>query len=281
MRLVLYEGGRLGAVRGEEIVDLTDLVPVGDGRIDRMRLAIERWSELEEDIAERISTQAAAVPLAEVSLSPPLPRPGKIVAAPANYREHTAEMVDLVGEQQIEQWVGFLKAPSSVIGPGDRIQIPIRGRRTDYEGELGVVVGHTARRVSEQDALAYVFGYVPLLDITIRGDEDRSFRKSADTFTPLGPAIVTADEVGEPDALGLRLWSDGDLRQDATTADLVWSVRKLIAAYSAVMTLEPGDLIATGTPAGVGPISPGTAIRLTIDRVGTLEVSVEDPAEET
>lgn len=174
----------------------------------------------------------------------------------------------------IEKFKGFLKAPSSVIGMHEAIEIPIEDRRTDYEGELGVVIGRSARRVRTREALGYVFGYVPLLDMTIRGEEDRSFRKSADTFTPLGPAIVTADEVGNPRDLRLKLWLNRQLRQDACTADMVWDVPTLIERYSEVMTLAPGDLIATGTPAGVGEVTAGDAIRLEIERVGTLEMKV-------
>jgi 2-keto-4-pentenoate hydratase/2-oxohepta-3-ene-1,7-dioic acid hydratase in catechol pathway len=128
--------------------------------------------------------------------------------------------------------------------------------------------------VPAAEALDYVFGYMPLLDMTVRGDEDRSFRKSADTFTPIGPALVTADEVPDPGQLRLRLWLNDELRQDAATADLVWGVPKLIETYSAVMTLNPGDVIATGTPAGVGSVSPGDRIRLSLDGVGTLEMRV-------
>ena len=114
--------------------------------------------------------------------------------------------------------------------------------------------------MSRDDALAYVFGYVPLLDITMRGDEDRSFRKSFDTFTPIGPAIVTADDVPDPDALELVLRVNGEVRQSANTRQLIYGVAHLVELYSAAMTLEPGDLIATGTPEGVGPIVGGDRI---------------------
>jgi 2-keto-4-pentenoate hydratase/2-oxohepta-3-ene-1,7-dioic acid hydratase in catechol pathway len=129
--------------------------------------------------------------------------------------------------------------------------------------------------VGQAHALDYVFGYVPLLDMTLRGDEDRSYRKSADTFTPIGPGIITADEVPDPAGLSLRLWLNGELRQDANTADLVWDVPKLIETYSQIMTLAPGDVVATGTPAGVGEVHAGDRIRLAIERLPELNMLVE------
>jgi 2-keto-4-pentenoate hydratase/2-oxohepta-3-ene-1,7-dioic acid hydratase in catechol pathway len=135
------------------------------------------------------------------------------------------------------------------------------------------VIGREARNVPAERALEYVAGYTCLLDITVRSTEDRSTRKSFDTFTPLGPWVTTPDEVGDPGALGLRCWVGGTLRQSATTADLIFDVPRLIAYASSVMTLWPGDVIATGTPAGVGPIRHGDRIAMDIERVGRLEVT--------
>jgi 2-keto-4-pentenoate hydratase/2-oxohepta-3-ene-1,7-dioic acid hydratase in catechol pathway len=150
----------------------------------------------------------------------------------------------------------------------------VSGRRVDHEAELGVVIGRTAARVGRDQAVEHVFGYVPLLDITMRGDEDRSYRKSFDTFTPIGPAIVTADEVPDPGMLDIELTVNGELRQRANTRDLIYDVPRLVEFYSAAMTLEPGDVIATGTPAGVGPLSPGDEIVLDIGTVGRLSMRV-------
>ena len=130
------------------------------------------------------------------------------------------------------------------------------------------------RRVTRAEALDHVFGYVPLLDITMRGDEDRSFRKSFDTFTPIGPEIVTAGQVGDPGELELELRLNGEVRQHANTADLLHDVPRLIERYSQVITLEPGDVIATGTPDGVGPLAAGDEIDLRISRVGHLKMRV-------
>jgi 2-keto-4-pentenoate hydratase/2-oxohepta-3-ene-1,7-dioic acid hydratase in catechol pathway len=177
--------------------------------------------------------------------------------------------------QTIETYVGFLKAPSSIIGPDDAIEIPRSERRFDHEGELGVVIGRRARRVARSEALEHVFGYVPLLDITMRGHEDRPFRKSFDTFTPLGPAIVTAEEVPRPNELTLEVTVNGHLRQSGSTNDLIYDVPRLIEAYSDAMTLEPGDLIACGTVDGVGPIVPGDEIILSISKLPSLRNRVE------
>jgi 2-keto-4-pentenoate hydratase/2-oxohepta-3-ene-1,7-dioic acid hydratase in catechol pathway len=275
MHLVRFDDARLGAVVGDEVIDITRVVPPSTREDERMRTLIADWSRLREPAEEALAAAQGGRPLKDVVLLAPLDAPTKIVAAPVNYRDHTAEMVELVGKQLIETYKGFLKAPSSIIGPNRVIQLPFADRRTDYEGELGLLIGRDARRVGRADALDYVFGYVPLLDMTIRGDEDRSFRKSADTFTPIGPGIVTADEIPDPAGLSLRLWLNGELRQDANTADLVWDVPMLIETYSRVMTLHAGDVIATGTPAGVGEVQAGDRIRLSIDRLPTLEMSVE------
>ncbi len=169
----------------------------------------------------------------------------------------------------------FPKAPSSIIGLGEAIRLPFADRRTDHEAELAVVMGRTTRSVSEQDALDYVFGYTCLLDITVRGKEDRGLRKSFDTFTPIGPWVTTRDEVPDPNDLALECRINGEVRQKDTTRSMTMPVRPLIAWISSVMTLLPGDVIATGTPAGVGPLQPGDRIEVTIERLGTLAVTVE------
>jgi 2-keto-4-pentenoate hydratase/2-oxohepta-3-ene-1,7-dioic acid hydratase in catechol pathway len=170
----------------------------------------------------------------------------------------------------------FLKARSSVTGPDSVVRLPYTDRRFDHEGELGVVIGKVTENVSEAEALSSVFGYTCLLDITMRGGEDRSTRKSFRTFTPIGPYIVTADEVGDPSDLRIVCNVNGTERQNETTKEMVWSVAQLIAYTSSVMTLYPGDIIASGTPAGIGPIFDGDVIDVIIERVGHLQVSVSE-----
>jgi 2-keto-4-pentenoate hydratase/2-oxohepta-3-ene-1,7-dioic acid hydratase in catechol pathway len=252
MRLVTFNDGRAGCLAGDRVIPLPART---------MRDAIAAWSagELTAPGHEE------GIPLRDVRLRVPVPDPSKIIAAPVNYRDHQTEM-------SVDSHVGalgfFLKAPSSLLDPGGTIQLPYHDRRFDQEGELALVIGRTARRVSEHDALSYVFGYTGLLDITMRGGEDRSTRKSFDTFTPMGPVLVTADEFGDPGDVRLRCWVAGDLRQQASTRDLIWDVARLVSYASSVATLYPGDVISTGTPAGVGPITAGDTIRLELSGLG-------------
>lgn len=272
MRLALFNKGRLGLVDGDDLVDVTEQLagPGAPGPAGALQRYIETTAR---DGAGRLDlTGCPRVPLTEADLEAPLPRPGKIIGAPVNYLDHKAEMEYTTS---IADLGVFLKANSSVIGPGQDILLPYTDKRTDQEGELGVVIGRTASHVSTDDALDHVFGYTCVLDITVRSGEDRSTRKSFDTFTPIGPWVVTADEVPDPDTLGLRCDVGGATRQETNTADLIFGVRELIAYTSSVMTLYPGDVIATGTPAGVGPLGHGDRVVLEIERVGRLEVGVD------
>jgi 2-keto-4-pentenoate hydratase/2-oxohepta-3-ene-1,7-dioic acid hydratase in catechol pathway len=263
MRLVSYDDGRAGWLAGDHVVPLTGT----------MRDVIAGWAG--GGLAG--PGDADGIPLRDVRLRVPVADPSKIIAAPVNYRDHQAEMsVDT----QVDALGFFLKAPSSLLDPGGTIQLPYHDRRFDQEGELALVIGRTARRVSEEEALSYVFGYTGLLDITMRGGEDRSVRKSFDTFTPMGPVLVTADEFGDPGDVELRCWVAGDLRQEASTRDLIWGVARLVAYASSVTTLYPGDVITTGTPAGVGPLAAGDTIRLEISGLG-LDLAAQVAADAT
>ncbi|WP_040691058.1 fumarylacetoacetate hydrolase family protein [Nocardia vinacea] len=253
MRLLSYNDGRAGQL-------------LGDGRVvplaDSMRTVIDRWAQ---DGTLSVPASDDATALRDIALRLPVPNPSKIIAAPVNYRDHQLEM-------KVDAQVGalgfFLKAPSSLLDPGGTIQLPYHDRRFDQEGELAVVIGRTARNVAEHRALEYIFGYTGLLDITMRGGEDRSTRKSFDTFTPMGPVLVTADEFGDPGDVELRCRVNGELRQKANTRDLIWNVPKLISYASSVTTLHPGDIVTTGTPAGVGQINAGDEIRLELFGLG-------------
>lgn len=209
--------------------------------------------------------------LADIRLDAPVPDPGKIIAAPVNYRDHQEEMNQ---DAHIDALGVFLKAPSSLVPHGSTVRLPYTDRRFDQEGELALVIGKRASNVAAKDALSCVAGYTLLLDITMRGGEDRSTRKSFDTFTPMGPFLVTPDEVGDLKQLNLLCSVSGTLRQDASIADLIWGVPELIAYASSVMTLNPGDVISTGTPAGVGQIHDGQHVAVEIEGIGRLEVSV-------
>lgn len=276
MKLVSFDDARVGVMSDESVLDITDLVA---GPLDRpearMLSLIERWEVLQGECDSDRLAKRPALPLDDVRLAVPLSSPSKIIGAPVNYLAHQGEMnLDVT----VADLGVFLKASSSVIGPGGLVQLPYLDRRTDQEGELAVVIGDLARNVSAANALEHVFGYTCLLDITLRGGEDRSTRKSFDTFTPLGPWIATADEVGDPSSLWLRCWVNEELRQEANTRQLIVGVPELIAYVSSIMTLYPGDIVATGSPAGVGPLAHGDRIAVEIDRIGRLEVDVSAEA---
>jgi 2-keto-4-pentenoate hydratase/2-oxohepta-3-ene-1,7-dioic acid hydratase in catechol pathway len=280
VRLYVFDDYRLGVLGpGDVVVDITSLLGSDVAAPDRMTALIADWADLEPAVAVAAAA-GKGTPLAQVTVRAPQPRPGKIVAAPVNYRRHQQEMGGDRGVyagatiKTIETYAGFVKAPSSVVGPDRAIEVPFLDRRVDHEAELGVVIGRRASCVSREQAMDHVFGYVPLIDVTIRGEEDRSFRKSFDTFTPIGPAIVTADEIEDPGDVDFALTVDGELRQRSSTAAMIYDVPRLIELYSGAMTLEPGDLIATGTPEGVGPIAPGQEVVLDIPGVGRLAMAV-------
>lgn len=268
-----YFDGRLAIERGGKYVELEELIDwrCSCDACDRMIEAIKRWPEVCGAAENAQSSQFRDVAPEPGPIVAPLRSPNKIIGAPANYLEHIKEMgaVKTVADLGV-----FLKAPTAIVGPGACVELPYSDRRTDHEGELAVVIGRQGRHIDRSVALDYVFGYTCLLDITVRGSEERSTRKSFDTFCPIGPWIVTADEVGDPGALGIRTWVNDELRQDGNTADLIFGVPELIAFASEIMTLSPGDVIATGTPSGVGPLVHGDSVAVEIERIGRLEVSV-------
>jgi 2-keto-4-pentenoate hydratase/2-oxohepta-3-ene-1,7-dioic acid hydratase in catechol pathway len=274
MRLLRFDGGRVGVVQGDRVFDVTDAAGVDPKLWPPVGMV-----QLVADFASRRGAIAAAVAsaesrrIADVSIETPIPWPNKLVAFPANYRAHAAEMAT---DYTASTRGFFLKSVSSLSGAGQPIVLPEPlGREIHHEGELAVVIGRRGRHIPRARALDHVFGYACLLDITVRGlDVERTMRKSYDTFTPVGPWITTADEVGDPSGLRLRLWVGDELRQDAHTRDLVLDVPGMIEMAASVLTLEPGDVIATGTPEGVGPITAGDTVTVEIERVGRMSVAV-------
>ncbi len=214
-----------------------------------------------------------AVP-SDARLLPPLPRPNRILAIGRNYAEHAREQ----GAEVAEEPIVFLKASTSVIGPNAPIEIPDWIGRVDYEAELLVVLGKGGKNVPEEHAYDLVAGYTIFNDVTARtvqkADQERKhpwFRsKSPDTFGPMGPFLVTPDEVGDPHDLRITLSVNGVERQSDTTASMVYRIPALIAFLSKWFALEPGDVIATGTPSGIGPIVPGDVVEATMENLGTL-----------
>jgi 2-keto-4-pentenoate hydratase/2-oxohepta-3-ene-1,7-dioic acid hydratase in catechol pathway len=204
-------------------------------------------------------------------------RPGKIVCVGLNYRDHAAEG----GQDLPKAPLLFAKWPNTLIGDGDTIVLPPEATQVDYEAELGVVIGTAARRVSERDALDHVEGYICLNDISARdlqfADGQWTRGKSPDTFCPVGPRLVPREEIDDPQALKIRCIVNGEALQDSSTAQMIFSVAEIISYASQVITLEPGDLIATGTPAGVGVfrdpkvlLSDGDEVSVEIEGLGTL-----------
>ena len=211
--------------------------------------------------AKALAPSAPTLALDAVTLLSPVANPGKIVAAPVNYEKHLAEVKADASLHQntashtmtIHKAGVFLKATSSLVGPGEGVVLRVPDRRTDHEVELAFVIGRTASRVPRTEALRYVAGYAIGLDISIRGTEDKSCRKSADTYSVLGPWLVTADEIADPGALDLELRVNGERRQHSNTSHMTLGVAELVEMASSFYTLHPGDVVFTGTPEGVSP----------------------------
>lgn len=219
---------------------------------------------------------AVATPLggAEAPLLCPV-EPSKILGIGRNYVAHAKEL----GNATPTTPLVFIKPPSSLVGPGGQVELPPESARVDFEGELGVVIGKRGRRVAARDAMNHVFGLCVACDVTARdlqkSDKQWSRAKGFDTFCPVGDFVTPLSGSGlQPSPLWLKLWQNGELRQDGNTRDLVFDVPTLIEHVSQSMTLEPGDLILTGTPAGVGPMSPGDRIRVEVEGLGGLEFGV-------
>ena len=272
MKITRFNEGQIGLVVGDRIIDVSDLL--GPDVLAWPPVAMNR---VIADFGRHRSALAAAaqrpgVPLASVILRTPVPGSSKVIAYPINYHAHGIEM----GRETRANNLGFfLKPPSSLCGAGDDIVLPaIEGRRIDHECELAIIIGKRGRDIARADWAEYVFGYSCLMDIVVRGKEERVARKAYDTFCPVGPWIVTADELGDPSALRGRLWVNDELRQDANTRDLIVDIPGMIEIASHIMTLEPGDIIAAGTPAGVGPIHPGDVVRIEFERVGEMTMRV-------
>ncbi len=282
MKICRFDNNRLGVVVGDEIADVTSVadampplrwpVPPGDAFIAGLG-----------DLGARLEAalpSAPRRPARDLTLLSPVANPGKVIAAPINYELHHQEVQQDKGINfgadvpKIEKLGLFLKATSSVVGAGQGIAVTFPDRRIDHEVELAVVIGKTARDVSRDAALGHVAGYTIGLDISVRGTEDRSYRKSLDSFTVLGPWLVTADAFGEPGDVNLTVDVNGDTRQNGNTRDLIWDVPKLIEYAAAAYTLHPGDVILTGTPDGVGPIQAGDTLTCRVEHVGEMQVAV-------
>jgi len=282
MRLCRFDDNRLGVVTDAGVHDVTDALralPAYTYPLPNFDPLIANLAAVRK-AAEELLPRAPVIALDKVRLLSPVANPGKVVAAPVNYKKHLEEVLaqkeihhgNLINE--IHRAGLFLKATSSLVGPSAGVALIHTDRRNDHEVELTIVIGKTARNVPVADALKYVAGYCIGLDITIRGPEERSFRKSPDSYTVLGPWLVTSDELTDPSRLGFSITVNGETRQEANTDDLVLGVAELIALASSFYTLHPGDVIMTGTPQGVSPIKAGDIMRASMDGIGQMEVAV-------
>jgi acylpyruvate hydrolase len=284
MQLVTFErdgAHHLGALTQRDgrdvVVDLNQAAP----GLPRDMIAFLAGGDANRALAAQALANppaAAVLDRSSVKLAAPIPRPGKIICIGLNYRDHAAESnAELPAFPTV-----FAKYSSCIIGPGASIVIPRVTSQVDYEGELAVVIGRRARDVAEADALDYVAGYAPFNDVSARDYQMRTSQwtigKTFDTFGPIGPALVTADEIPDPHALDIRVSIGDDVLQSSNTKHLIFTIPQLIAYLTSVMTLEPGDVIATGTPAGVGAarkpqrwLVPGDLVRVEISGLGALE----------
>jgi len=273
MRFVRYDGDRLGLLTEEDgIIDLTDRMdlPSADPLLEYIQNDgdASTYADVEPDYDRT-----------DVYIESPIKRPGKIIAAPLNYEAHIEEALsdrDITTSEwfSIEDKGYFLKAPSSVVGPDSGITLPFDDRRVDHEIELAFMMGDTIKDVSATKAWEAIFGYTILLDISVRGDQDRSNRKSYDSFTVIGPCVATPDELDDPQNLDLHLKINGDTRQDANTNDMVYTCADILQYASIGATIQAGDVITTGTPQGVSALSEGDTVDAAIESVGTMSVDV-------
>jgi 2-keto-4-pentenoate hydratase/2-oxohepta-3-ene-1,7-dioic acid hydratase in catechol pathway len=282
MKLVRYrtaDGAALGVVKGDGIVSLAALGVTAPTMLE----LIETGPAALESIRASLPAAITAIALADADLLAPIEKPGKYLAIGMNYGKHLEE-ADRLGVARSTHQVWFNKQTTCIVGPFDAIE-PGPTEKLDYEVELGVVIGTRAKNVSEADALDHVFGYFVANDVSARDYQFHSqtmmMGKSFDTHGPIGPWIVTADEIPDPQALDLKCFVNGEQRQSNNTSAMIATVRQQIAYVTTAFTLEPGDLIATGTPEGVGVgmepqvfLKPGDVVRCEIENIGVIENKV-------
>jgi len=281
MKICWYNDKRLGLVKDGNVYDVSEVLghlsiiypyPKGDPLISRL-------DELRPHIEE---AAAASRPIAieGVRFLSPVANPTKIIGTPTNYYAHLAEMnadvtiPKVTPAGSIEEQGLFLKANSCLVGAGEGVTLRLRDQRNDHEMELGLVIGKPASNIPVERALDYVAGYAIALDMVVRGSQDRSFRKSIDTYGVLGPWLVTTDEIGDPARLDFSLSVNGQVRQKSNTSLMVMGIAEQIAFASRYYTLWPGDIIMTGTCEGVARVNPGDVMHCEIEKIGSMDVAV-------
>jgi 2-keto-4-pentenoate hydratase/2-oxohepta-3-ene-1,7-dioic acid hydratase in catechol pathway len=274
MQFVHYDDFKLGVLAGDRVVDISDIA--GGSPQDRLETLITNWAELAPKV-QAAATSGGGVPLSSVRLRPSVPKPGQLVCAAVNYIEPD--------RPEAGPFNAFLKSPNSIIGNGDTVELPDATATVfHFEPELALIIGKPASHLTPETAMECVFGYTPFIDVSARGLPGGFFLgKSWHTFAPLGPALVTADEVPDPNKLQVAFGVDGETRQTYSTSDMARHVPQLLAAITEVIALEPGDVVATGVHhVALTPIQGGNLVRVTIERVGPpLEVNVHDASGRT
>ena len=270
---------RIGALVGaDRVVDFSQADPSLPGDM----IGLLRGGEAALAAARQAAGSSQTIALADVKLLAPVPHPDKIICIGLNYSDHAAE----TGQPIPKFPIVFSKYSNTVIATGENIVLPRVSNEVDYEAELGFVIGKTARHVSAANALEYIAGYMPINDVSARDYQTRisqwTMGKTFDTFAPMGPALVTSDEVGDPGNLAINLTINGETLQNSNTNKLIFGVPQLVEALTEVMTLQPGDVVSTGTPPGVGMarnpkryMRPGDVVNITIEKLGTLSNPVE------
>ena len=278
MKLAFFNDYQLGVINGDRIVDVGSAV---DGISyhspqELINMLIEDFGDLQAQI-ESAAAEGDGVSLTDVNLRAPLPRPGQLLCLAGNYIEPASP--------DRGEFNAFLKSPTSIIGTGDTSEFPSADASVfHFEPELALVIGKTASRVSQADAMDHVFGYTQFIDGSARGLHGGFFLgKSWHTFAPMGPALVTADEIEDPNDLGIRLWVNDDLRHDFSSNSMDRFIPEMLEEVTNVVTLEPGDVVSTGTHhESLSPIHDGDTLRLEIEGLGpALTVNIHDPLKRT
>lgn len=287
MKLISFEyqdRTAVGAVVGDHVVSDLGRGELADNMID----FLEAGPRAMRTLQSLIDADELRIPLQQIKLLAPVPRPGKFLGITLNYADHIAE----TGRERPEYPTFFTKQSTCVIADGEAIHRPKVSEKVDYEGELGVVIGKRCRHVPPEQAAEVIAGFTIVNDVSVRDWQIRSptftLGKSFDTHGPCGPWIVTGDEIGDPHNLDLKTWVDDDLRQHSNTRHMLFNCYQMIAYLTQAMTFEPGDIISTGTPSGVGVkmnprgyLKPGQTVRIVIERIGQLQNTVIEEPENT